>query len=143
MASLMDEETRAAFQAVSRATRANAAALTNLRETQLTESGRLAEVLRRVEAQLARIEAPPTPENPRVAAARVELAVDQITLMRRALGAPTTIGRWLAADRVRTGALLVAVAGALAQLADGAPLIATLGRALLAWGSTSAGGATP
>ena len=76
----------------------------------------------------------------------VGAAVDelQVAALHKATGLldlPQALGRWLAADRTRAGLLLVSLAGVGAQLADGAPVLATLGRALLA--VSSPGGATP
>lgn len=80
--------------------------------------------------------------------AREDLAVEVIRtpigMLSALKAAPRRVAAWLAADKVRAGAVLVALGGLLLQLADGAPFLATLGRALMAVGGIpSAGGATP
>ena len=55
------------------------------------------------------------------------------------LDAPASLARLMAANKVATVSTLIALGGMLIQIADGAPVVGALGRALLALGS----GATP
>lgn len=80
--------------------------------------------------------------------AKQDLAVEVLSTPRALLvWLKRTPGKalvWLAADRVRTLALLTALGGLLLQIADGAPFLAAIGRVLIGLGGVpvpSAGGA--